>query len=284
MHPIKRFARDSFMTATAASIALLSSSAMAAEPARPVAATTYADLADLADSARLVVRAEVRKVAPVEAARAPGVRAGWTRYYVEARTQALIKGDSQLGQSLRYLVDLPPDERGRAPALKRQVVLLFATSASGPAGDLRLSAPDAQILWSANTEVQLRSILAELVAPDAPPEVTGVREAIHVPGTLAGEGETQFFLDTADRSAASITVQQQPGSPPAWGVSFSEVAAQVGNAPARDTLAWYRLACFLPNTLPRAANISGTATNRARAEGDYRTVLGQLGPCPRNRR
>jgi hypothetical protein len=284
MHPIKRFARDTFMTTAAAAIALLSPSASAAAADRPMPAMTYADLADLADSARLVARAEVRKVAPVEPERARGVRPGWTRYYVEARTQALIKGESQLGQSLRYLVDMPPDERGRAPSLKRQVVLLFATSASGPAGDLRLSAPDAQVLWSADTEVQLRAILAELVAPDAPPEVTGVREAIHVPGTLAGEGETQFFLETADRSAASITVQQQPGSPPAWGVSFSEVAAQVGNAPARDTLAWYRLACFLPNTLPRAANISDTATNRARAEGDYRTVMGQLGACPRNRR
>ncbi|HEX7931442.1 MAG TPA: hypothetical protein VF470_11135, partial [Sphingomicrobium sp.] len=41
---------------------------------------TYADLADMSDSARLVLRAQVRKMAPVEPARARGVRAGWTRY------------------------------------------------------------------------------------------------------------------------------------------------------------------------------------------------------------
>lgn len=283
MHPTKRFLRGSFVTATATLLALFSQPSPAAAANGPMAATTYADLADLADSARIVVRAEVRKLAPLEPERARGVRPGWARYYIEARTQALIKGETPLGQSLRYLVDMPPDARGKPPAIKKQAVLLFAASANGAAGDLRLAAPDAQILWHADTEMRLRTILADLVAPDAPPKVTGVREAIHVPGTLAGEGETQFFLDTDDRSAASITVQHRPGSPPAWGVSFSEVAAQVGNPPARDTLGWYRLACFLPNALPRAANISDTATNRARAEADYRTVLGELGACPRNR-
>ena len=277
IHPTKRFVRPS-ATVLAAAILCSVSTPSLSTPAAP--APTYADLADLSDSARLVLRAQVRKVVAVDPARARGVRPGWTRYYIEARTEALIRGDAPLGQSLRYLVDMPLDARGpnarnRAPRIKKMSVLLFALSARGPAGDLQLVAPDAQILWDADVDARTRAILAALVAPDAPRKVTGVREAIHVPGTLAGEGETQFFLDTADQSAASITVRHQPGGPPAWGVSFSEVAAPAAGAPQRDTLTWYRLACFLPNALPRGANLSEDASSRGQAEADYRTVLGE---------
>jgi hypothetical protein len=284
MPPIKRFARVSLAAGAALMGAALSPSLPAATPAPAAPAATYADLADLADSARLVARAEVRKIAPVEPARAPNVRPGWGRFYIEARTKALLSGNTSLGEALRYLVDMPLDARGKPPPVKKQQVLLFARAARGPAGDLQLSAPDGQILWTPETETRLRAVLAALAAPDAPRKVTGVREALYVPGNLAGEGETQFFLDTADRSAAAMTVQHKAGSPPAWGVSFSEVAAAVGDPPQRDTLAWYRLACFLPNALPRAANVSETAADRAQAETDYRMILGELGPCPRSRK
>lgn len=283
MQPIKRFIGMTSLAAAAVALAPLSAPLHAAAPTAAPSPVTYADLADLADSARLVVRAEVRKVAPVEPPRAPGVRTGWGRFYVEARTQALITGNVPLGEALRYLVDLPLDARGKPPKIKKQQVLLFARAARGQAGDLQLVAPDAQVPWSPATEAQLRAILAALVAPDAPKKVTGVREAIHVPGNLAGQGETQIFLDTADRSAAAMTVQHEPGAPTAWGVSFSEVAAALGNAPPRDTLAWYRLACFLPRDLPPQANLSETPESKAQAEADYRMVLDQLGACPRNR-
>ena len=253
-------------------------------PAAAPNPATYADLADLSDSAPIVLRAQVRKLVPVDAARARGVRPGWARYYVEARTSALLSGNTALGEALRYLVDLPLDARGKPPALKKKDVLLFARTIPARPGELQLVAPDAQLLWDAATEARLRAILAELIAPGAPGAITGVREAINVPGTLAGEGDTQIFLDTASGEAASITIQHRPGARPEWGASFSEVLARVGQPPARDTLAWYRLACFLPNALPAAANLSDTATSRAQAESDYRMVLGELGVCPRTRR
>ena len=53
--------------------------------------------------------------------------------------------------------------------------------------------------------------LTELLAPGAPGRIVGIREAIHVPGTLRGEGETQIFLTTANESAAMITVARQAG-------------------------------------------------------------------------
>jgi len=284
MHnPFRRFTGRALCGCAAGMLVVTATPSRAESANGPTSATTYADLADLADSARIVLRAQVRKIAPVEPARARGVRQGRTRYYIEARTQALLRGDTPLGQSLRYLVDLPPGPRGKAPALKKKDVFVFATSASGAAGDLQLSAPDAQVAWNPDSEARLRAVLAALIAPGAPGRITGVREAIHVPGNLAGEGETQFFLDTADATAASITVQHRPGGATAWGVSFSEVAAQLGEPPQRDTLAWYRLACFLPNALPRGVNLSESATSRAQAEADYRVVLGELGPCGRSR-
>ena len=276
------------LLAAAAGFCVLAGQVAAEAPNRADAATpTYADLADLADSSRLVVRAEVRKLALVEPERARGVRPGYARYYVEARTKALLAGNTPIGEDLRYLADLPLDSRGKPPAIKKKPVLLFVREARGAPAQLQLVAPDAQVFWSPETESRTRAILAELLSPTAAPRITGVREAIYVPGTLAGEGETQFFLDTTKQSAASITVQHRPdappGAPPLWGVSFSEVAAAPDDRPQPNTLAWYRLACFLPNSVPVSASLSDTATNRAQAQADYRTVLGELGPCARNR-
>ena len=251
----------------------------APQPPRP----TYADLVTLADSADLVLHAQVRSLARVDDRRAPGLRPGQGRYYIKAKTRALLAGSRAVGDSLAYLVDLPLDARGKPPSLKKQDVLLFARPVPGSTEELQLVAPDAQIIWNEPTESMLRTILTDLVSPDAPPIVTGVREIIHVPGNLAGSGETQIFLATKDGSAASITVRHTPGQAPAWGVSFSELVADVSRPPQPGTLEWYRLACFLPNTLPPSANLSGTAMSRQQAVSDYRMVLGELGVCSRAR-
>lgn len=249
-----------------------------------MAGPTYADLAAMADSADLVLRAQVRSMARVENQRARGLKAGHGRFYVKVKTKALLSGSRGVSDSLAYLVDLPIDQRGKPPVLKKQDVLIFARPVSGSMGELQLVAPDAQILWSDPVEVMLRTILSDLLSPDAPPVVTGVREIIHVPGNLAGSGETQIFLTTRSGSAASITVHHEPGQPPAWGVSFSELIADVTRPPRPETLEWYRLACFLPNSLPPAANLSEGAMSRQQAISDYRMVLGQLGECRRTLR
>lgn len=244
----------------------------------------YADLVDLAEAAPLVMRAEIRKFAIVEPARAPGLRPGMARIYVEASTQALLLGRAPVGEALRYLVDVPLDSRGKLPALRKQSVLLFARTVQGRVGEVQLVAPDAQLVWDVNLEGRLRGVLAELLAPAAPGRITAVREAISVAGTLAGESETQIFLGTPDGSPASITVHRQPGAAASLGVSFSEVLEGGGGMPARDTLAWYRLACFLPGKLPFGANLSETDADKAQAELDYRLAMEQLGTCPRIRR
>jgi len=252
-------------------------------PPPPVPLLPYADLADLADHAPTVVRARIRSTATVEPARATGVRAGQARLYIEAQTTALLSGPPLTGDSLRYLADVPLDARGKPPKLAKREVLLFAHTVPARPGELQLVAPDAQVLWSPANEERLRSILTELLAPGAPGRVTRVSEAIYVPGDLAGEGETQIFLDTADHEPASITVTHRAGSEPHWNVSFSEVVNAEGTPPSRDTLAWYRLACFLPSRLDPAVNVSSSAQDKTQAAADYGYVLGQLGECPRTR-
>lgn len=252
-------------------------------PAAPIVAVPFADLADLADSAPLVIRVQIRKMTQLEPERTRGVRPGQGRFYVEAKTEGLIAGNTVLGEAQRYLVDLPLDAKGKPPALKKKSVLLFARAVPGRPGELQLVAPDAQLLWDAPTDQRLRAIIAALIAPDAPPRLTGVREAIYVPGNLAGEGETQLFLASANDQPAAIIVERQAASAPRWNVTFSEVVEANGTPPMRDTLAWYRLACFLPAELPRRANVSATASDRTRAAEDYRFVLTQLGPCGRLR-
>ena len=245
---------------------------------------TYADLADLADHASVVVRAQVRQVAVVEPGRSTGLRPGWARLYIEAQTAALLSGSPQMGAALRYLADVPLDAKGKVPKLARRNVLVFARAVPGRVGELQLVAPDAQVLWGPATEQRLRGILGELLAPDAPPRVNKVREAIYVPGNLAGEGETQLFLDTANAEPATISVVHTPGEAVRWSVSFSEVVDTSGEPPARNTLAWYRLACFLPEGLGQGVNVSATDEDRAQAEADYRLVWTALGTCPRVRK
>jgi len=249
-------------------------------------ALTYADLVDLADRAPSVVHVQIRKVVPVEPARAPGVRPGWVRMYVEARPMGLLSGPPLPADLLRYLVDVPLDAKGKPPKLPRLAkrgVIVFARMVADRPGELQLVAPDAQILWDEALEARLKGILTELLTPGAPGRITGVREAIYVPGTLAGEGETQMFLATADGEPASITVVHQPGKATRWSVSFSEVVDSSGEPPAHETLAWYRLACFLPPLLPRGVAVSATDVDRAQARMDYRMVRESLGECPRSR-
>ncbi len=252
--------------------------------ANPVAIPTYADLADLTGPATVVVKAQVRKAAQVPSERAGGLRSGWTRLYVEAKTETVIGGRTALGEVLRYLVDVPLDAKGKAPKLGKRSVILFARPVEGRPGELQLVAPDAQLLWDPALETRVKGVLAEFYAPGAPQGVAGLREAIHVPGALAGEGETQFFLTTTSGEPAAVAVYRSPGSEPRWSVSFSELVESGAPAPARETLAWYRLACFLPPQLPVGANISSTPEDQQVAEGDYRFVIEQLGSCPRLRR
>ncbi len=254
----------------------------AAMPApSPAQAATYADLASLAERSDMVVRVEIRRQATVEPERSPGLAPGFVRLYIEARTLALVAGNSAVGESLNYLVDVPPDDRGKAPKLKNRELLLFADAVPGRSGSIQLTGKYAQLAYSPALEERLRPILTALVSQDKPPVVTGISDALAVAGTLSGESETQIFLETEDRSPVSITVLRRPGQRPVWGVSWGEIIDSAARPPRPQTLEWYRLACALPAQLPSSANLARDPDARRLAEADYRFVVDQLGPCER---
>jgi hypothetical protein len=253
---------------------------VAAEPAPPLA--TFADFAALAEQADVIAIVEVRDQAEVEPERAPGLATGQARLYIEGRTQALLAGRAALGESLAYLADVPRDAKGRAPKLRKQRFIVFADPVPGRPGTLSLVAPGAQVPATLETEQRARTVIAALAGSELP-AVTGIREAMSVPGNLAGESETQLFLETATGTPVSLTVIRRPGMEPQWGVSWSEIVDQAAKAPEPETVEWYRLACFLPAQLPPDAFLQDDRAARARAEADYAFILEQLGGCPRIR-
>lgn len=274
--------RTLFLTAALAGTPAASLAGAAPVPvAQP--APTYADLATLADGAPLVVRARVKDAVALPAERAPGLAPGHTRLFIEAQTVAVLSGQNVLPEALRYLVDVPLDAKGKVPKLKKQEFIAFARTVPGRAGELQLTGPRAQLPYTPALEARLRPVLTAFLAADAPPRITGVRDVTSSVGNLAGESETQMFLATAGGEPAALTVIRRPGMAPRWGVSWTELVDQAAQPAARDSVAWYRLACTLPRALPANATLATEAADRARAAQDYAFVIAQLGPCERNR-
>lgn len=255
-----------------------------AQAAAPAATGTgYADLADLVIAAPIIADATIRSAIRLKGADATGVAPGSTRFYVEADVVALVRGTGGLPPRIGYLLDVAPDATGRMPKLKKLRVLLFGRPVAGMPGQIQLVAPDAQIAWTPADDQRIRAIAQGLVAADAPPVITGIGNAFHVPGALPGEGETQVFLTTANGAPVSLTVLRRPGEQPRYAVALSEIVDEAAAPPAHDTLLWYRLACALPASLPERSTASLDPANAGIAREDYAFVVQQLGACGRTR-
>jgi hypothetical protein len=256
-----------------------------AESQAPVPAPSYADLADLALAAPVTALVRLTSLVQLKGERAAAVPDGLARYYVEADIVTLIRSSEPLPARVNYLLDLPRDGRGKPPKLRKgSQYLIFAAPVRGRADSLQLIAADAHLPLAAEPVAQVRSILKEATGAEAPPRITGIGRAFHVPGSLPGEGETQIFLQTADRRPVSLNVLRRPGEQPRWAVALSEIVDEAAASPLPNSLLWYRLACSLPRTLPRQSLTDSDAENAAAAAADYRFVLEQLGACVRTRR
>ena len=253
----------------------------AAQPPALGAAPSYVDLADRAIDAPVAAIVRVTTAVRLKPAQAAGVAPGFVRFYVEGAVETLIRGAQGLPTQVSWLVDLPLDTAKRLPKLNKMRLILLAAPVPGRAGVLRLVARDAQLAWSAATEARLRAILVAASDPAAPPVVTGVGNAFHVPGSLPGESETQIFLTTADARPVSLTVLHRPGEAPRWAVALGEMVDEAAEPPPPETLLWYRLACTLPADLPDASVAALEPRDAAAAREDYRLVIAGLGACVR---
>lgn len=248
-------------------------------PQTAVQLPSYARTARLVIGAPLIIDVRIRSADRLKPENSPGLASGRIRYLIEADVLALIRGRSALPTRISYLADVGVDSRGRPPKLSKQRVLLFARPIAGQPAQVQLTGLDSQQSWTGPYDAQVRGIVREVVASDAPPAVTGIGNAFHVPGSLPGEGETQIFLGTATGLPVSLQVLRRPDQPPRWSASLGEIVDDSAGAPAKDTLLWYRLACGLPRQLPDSAVAGEDPGNARAAREDYAVVLRDLGPC-----
>lgn len=242
-------------------------------------APSYAAVAGQVIGAPLIIDARIRSASRFKAADAPGLAPGRARFLITADVMALIRGTGAMPTRVEYLADIALDSRGKEPKLKKQRVLLFARGVAGRADQIQLSGLDSQFAWSPELDAMVRGVTREVLAVDAPPAITGVGNAFHVPGSLPGEGETQVFLQTANGAPVSLQILRRPGERPRWAVSLGDIVDDSAGSPAPNTLLWYRLACGLPRALPAGAVEPDQADNAAKAAEDYARVLRDLGPC-----
>ena len=245
------------------------------------AAPTYADLVDLALASELVAVVLVDEQIVVPPERAPDVAPGSVRLYVESLTQRLLAAPGAMGESVTFLVDQQRDAKGDAPELEELSFVFFGATVPGQPGFAQLLSSDSLFPADPVIEERVRRVLTQLAAADALPPVTGVKDVISVPGNLAGESETQLFIETDSRAPLSISVIRRPGAAPEWGLSLGEIVDQNARPPERETIAWYRLACELPSDLADDAFLQSDRESQDRARADYAFVQAQLGPCER---
>jgi hypothetical protein len=245
---------------------------------------SYADVADLVVNAPLIVDVTIRKVTPVPAQQAVGVPANLQRMLIEGDVMALLRSKDGIGGTVRFLLDVPKDAKGKTPKLKKQRYFLFANKVAAMPGTIRLIRPNAVAEWSPANDNMVRAITREAVQLDAPQAITALTSASYSPGDIPGEGDTQIFLNAAGGQPYSISVTSRAGKPKSWTVSMSDLIEEGASAPKRNTILWYRLACGMPPKLGAEQIESVDTENAARAQADYAFVLQSLGKCDRMRR
>lgn len=242
---------------------------------------SFADLADFALSGPILAEVRIRKAQklPANPANPDPAR---QRYLITADVVSVIRAPGGIAPRVEFLYAARRDAQGRLPKLAKANVTIAALPVSGKPQALQLASPDALIMGNASDAATVRSIITAVLDPAAPPEITGVGSAFHTTGTLEGEGDTQIFLTTRDGRPISFNVIRTPAAAPRWSISTDELVDASGAQPRRDTLLWYRLACFLPQTLPPSAT-AANPDNAAIVAEDYATIIRGLGRCVRTR-
>ncbi|TRW17478.1 hypothetical protein [Glacieibacterium frigidum] len=248
--------------------------AAAPPPAVPGPVPTYADLAALTLVSPVIVRATITRAERLGSKDAPDVAPGRARLLVRATLAAALKAPAAVPAEISYLVEVPL-AGGKPPKLKGAGVLLFLRPGAEP-GQFTLVSAASQIGATPAAEATARAVLGAARDP-AIPVVTGIGNAFRVPGAIPGEAESQFFLTTAGRPV-SLVVLTRPGAARTLSLALGEIVDDAAAPIQRDTLLWYRLACFLPRTLPERVG----GDDRAALADDYAFVLETLGACTRN--
>ncbi len=248
--------------------------AVRAAPANPDRLAGYADIADLVLASPMIVRATITRAHAPMPRPAGAVPPGRVRLAVTASITNLLVAPQASGATLAWLWDAPADAKGQPPKAKGMDILAFV-AAPGAGGGTRLISNRAIQAFDPALADQVRAIVAEQRSGKVP-VITGVSNGFRADGTVAGESESQFFLTSADGKPATLVVQNRPGEKRRVAVARGDIIDESAEAVRPGSLLWYRLACFLPPTLPMAAGGDDAALAR-----DWRDALASLGPCGR---
>ena len=186
-----------------------------------------------------------------------------------------------IGSELVYVVDQRRDANGDAPDLEGRNFVIFGDLSRSQPGAIQLLSSDSMLPAGPQIEARVRRVLTQLAAADAPPTITDVRDVISVPGNLAGESETQMFVETENGAPVSLSVIRRPGMAPEWGISLGELVDASARPPERESLAWFQFACFLPRKLASDSFLQSDPASQAQARADYAFILSELGSCER---
>jgi hypothetical protein len=253
----------------------------AAEAPPPVAAPTvaYARLADLVIASPAIARVKIKSAVALKPERVPDLTTGQTRFYIEADTIGLIRGNSVIARKIGFLVD-GSSERAKKPGLKGREMLVFGRVGTR-VDQLQLTSSTALVDWTPANEALVRKVLADVMAKDVPPAIKGVTSAFHQTGSILGESETQIFLETASGAPISLSILRRPDEKAHFSASLGEIVDEAASVPEPDTMLWYRLACGLPPQLPARAVRDLPQADAQAAARDYAAFLGALAPCRR---
>lgn len=246
-------------------------------PAGPAQAAPpgFADLADLIIAAPVIVTGTIAKAGKVNPKDSPGAPAGTARLLLAVDVDAALVAPGPVPPRLTWLWDAPLDAKGKPPKAKAMRILAFL-AAPDAAGQSRLVGRLAQQPWDAGLEAQVRG-LAAAARSGTVPVVTGVTNGFRAEGNVRGESEAQFFLASADGKPLTLIVQARPGEARRVLVARGEmIDDSAAERVQKDTLLWYRLACFLPARLPAAAGGRDAAL-----AADWRAAITSLGACGR---
>jgi hypothetical protein len=236
---------------------------------------THADLADLTLAAPVIIRAAITGTERIGDKDSPGLAPGRARLLVTAAVEAALVAPGAIPSSLTWLWDAPLDPRGKAPKPKGQRILAWIAAPAAD-GKTRLVARGALQPWDADTEARVRTIATEARSGSVP-FVTGVSNGFRADGTVPGESESQFFLTAADGKGLTMVVTAKPGEARRVAIARGDVIDESAVSVKPDTLLRYRLACFLPATLPATAGGGDSAL-----AADWKAALASIGPCGRS--
>lgn len=263
------------------SITTISSHARTPAGQAPAVIWAYADIADRALASDVVAVSTITKATRLDQKRFSNVPSGAERVLLIGRITTLIRGPESQPQDVEFVADVPLGNGGRLPKLKNRPFVIFGDRVSGATNQLQLLDRHSLLSWSNELESRTREILIAVNAPGAAPRINRIGQIFSVAGSIAGENETQIFLESDNGRPVSLSILRRPGETPRWIVSLDEIVDEAAAFPARDSLTWYRLACTLPMALPPQAVEGLDASARQMAAEDYRFVMQQLGTCPR---